>query len=460
MFIIRACTVVVMLAGMIGSSVHAQTTTTTLPPTTYLKCYKAKDPLALRGPAPAWLELDAGGLGDSNCRIVGGFRMVCVPVAASLTAPIEGRLDSGPYMPITPITLPTEEVLGQDRLCYKIRCIEPAGIDTETAFTDQFAARKLSRYKALFTCGPAIASLCGDGNVDFGEDCDDGNRTSGDCCSATCRYEAVTQSCGPDTDGNACTVPRCDGAGTCNQAGFLEPATTVCADTDANPCTKARCDGAGTCDQGGFLEPTTTLCPDTDSNVCTQARCNGAGTCSQTGFLQPTTALCPDTDSNVCTHARCNGAGACSQTGVLEPSTTPCPDTDTNECTHAFCNGAGVCSQTGVLEPPTTPCTDLDSNECTHAHCNGSGACNQLAVVDVDGTPCSDFDGNGCTAAQCNGGTCDQSVAVPVGTFCPDSDLDQCTRAGCDEDGICAQDFFVRNCTLPDVCEPSTGICE
>ena len=26
---------------------------------------------------------------------------------------------------------------------------------------------------------------------------DDGNRTSGDCCSSTCRYAPATQACGP-----------------------------------------------------------------------------------------------------------------------------------------------------------------------------------------------------------------------------------------------------------------------
>jgi cysteine-rich repeat protein len=426
--VVIACTAVVALIGVVASTADAQTTTTTIPPTSYLKCYKAKDPLGVRGPGPAWLELDAGGLGDSHCRIVGGFRLVCVPVAARLTAPIEGRLGAAPYAPLTPITLPTEEALGQDRICYKIRCLEPSAIDTDTAFTDTFAARTLSRYKALLVCSPAMASLCGDGNLDFGEDCDDGNRTSGDCCSSTCRHEPVTQACGPDTDGTNCTVPRCDGAGACNQAGALEPTTTVCPDTDANACTQARCDGAGACTQTGFLEPVTSVCPDTDANACTQARCNGAGACTQTGFLEPVTSVCPDTDVNVCTHARCNGAGACNQAAVLEPPTTPCPDTDTNECTHA--------------------------------HCNGGGICNQIAVVDVDGTPCFDFDGNGCTVAQCTGGSCDQSIAVPVGTFCLDSDLDQCTRAGCDELGACAQDFFVRNCTLPDVCEPSSGICQ
>ncbi len=36
---------------------------------------------------------------------------------------------------------------------------------------------------------------CGNGIVDPGEECDDGNATSGDCCSATCRAEIVCPAC-------------------------------------------------------------------------------------------------------------------------------------------------------------------------------------------------------------------------------------------------------------------------
>ena len=35
----------------------------------------------------------------------------------------------------------------------------------------------------------AATSFCGDGTVDLGEQCDDGNNLSGDGCSSTCRTE-------------------------------------------------------------------------------------------------------------------------------------------------------------------------------------------------------------------------------------------------------------------------------
>jgi TonB family protein len=37
--------------------------------------------------------------------------------------------------------------------------------------------------------GPAAEPVCGNGSVEVGEQCDDGNTTSGDGCSATCKIE-------------------------------------------------------------------------------------------------------------------------------------------------------------------------------------------------------------------------------------------------------------------------------
>jgi len=50
----------------------------------------------------------------------------------------------------------------------------------------------------IYVAGSAEAAVavfvnsCGDGTVDLGEQCDDGNTVSGDCCSASCQIEAAT----------------------------------------------------------------------------------------------------------------------------------------------------------------------------------------------------------------------------------------------------------------------------
>lgn len=58
----------------------------------------------------------------------------------------------------------------------------------------------------------APVGVCGDGAVNLGEDCDDGNVVDGDCCSSLCAAEPAG---GPCADGNACTVDQCDGSGGC-----------------------------------------------------------------------------------------------------------------------------------------------------------------------------------------------------------------------------------------------------
>jgi uncharacterized delta-60 repeat protein len=84
---------------------------------------------------------------------------------------------------------------------------------------------------------------CGNGIVTSGEECDDGaaNGIPGDCCTATCQFQATGTAC-PD-DGNACTQDVCD-AGTCTHP--FQPAGTGCP-ADDDLCTADVCNATGTC---------------------------------------------------------------------------------------------------------------------------------------------------------------------------------------------------------------------
>ena len=70
--------------------------------------------------------------------------------------------------------------------------------------------------------------ICGDGIIESGEQCDDGNTTSGDGCSSQCQIESCFTCVGQPSictpapagtacdDGNACTVGEtCNGSGVC-----------------------------------------------------------------------------------------------------------------------------------------------------------------------------------------------------------------------------------------------------
>src|SRR5262249_34439549 len=58
-----------------------------------------------------------------------------------------------------------------------------------------------------------IAHICGNGQLDLGEQCDDGNLVNGDCCSSLCLREPAGIIC---DDKNPCTAQTtCDGTGVC-----------------------------------------------------------------------------------------------------------------------------------------------------------------------------------------------------------------------------------------------------
>lgn len=72
--------------------------------------------------------------------------------------------------------------------------------------------------------GPACT--CGNGMLDAGEQCDDGNTANGDCCSTLCIFEPNGSPC-PD-DGSTCTLDQCDGAGQCTHpASMIPPVCTA-----------------------------------------------------------------------------------------------------------------------------------------------------------------------------------------------------------------------------------------
>ena len=102
-----------------------------------------------------------------------------------------------------------------------------------------------------------IAHVCGNGVLDLGEQCDDGNLLAGDCCSPLCQFEPAGSPC---TDGNPCTDNACDGAGTC----LATPNMALC--SDGNVCTTADVCTAGVCVGGPPLN-----CD--DGNLCTTDLC-------------------------------------------------------------------------------------------------------------------------------------------------------------------------------------------
>lgn len=197
--------------------------------------------------------------------------------------------------------------------------------------------------------------VCGNGRIDGNEQCDDGNTVNGDGCSAQCTIEVIP-SCRQDSDcndNNACTNDRCvDGNCLSN--------TVNCDDGNV-------CNGTESCNpDSGCVEGTPLVCD--DGNVC-----NGIESCDPSdGCVSGTPLNCNDGNS-------CNGIEECDPyLGCTAGIPLDCSYL-TDEC-HA-----------GMCDPETIGCfaaLTVESSVCND--------CNDGIDNDADGK--IDCEDNGCSA--------------------------------------------------------------
>jgi len=132
----------------------------------------------------------------------------------------------------------------------------------------------------------AAFSVCGNGSVEAGEECDDSNTTAGDCCSPLCEFEPAGSSC---DDGDACTgFDQCGAVGVCDQSSPL-----VCDNG-------LFCDGVETCDSSLGCQAGTPVGVD-DGVACTLDSCDEV---ADTVLNSPDDGFCDDGDP--CTAETCD----------------------------------------------------------------------------------------------------------------------------------------------------------
>ncbi|HYC00676.1 MAG TPA: peptidoglycan DD-metalloendopeptidase family protein [Candidatus Limnocylindrales bacterium] len=141
----------------------------------------------------------------------------------------------------------------------------------------------------------AALARCGDGVQEAAEECDDGNNSSGDCCSSTCTYEEAGTPC---SNFDACHV-----TGVCDDGECAGGEPLAC--DDGNPCTVDYCNA----DAGGCQANAIAGCCTEDDSCDDGVTCNGQETCvlapmASSGSCHAGTPVACD-DGDACTVDQC-----------------------------------------------------------------------------------------------------------------------------------------------------------
>jgi cysteine-rich repeat protein len=214
----------------------------------------------------------------------------------------------------------------------------------------------------------APCPACGNGLVEFGESCDDGNANGGDGCNASCQDEGcISQTPGWPVselcdDQLACTLDACDDTThTCSHVEACD---------DGGPCSTDYCSARGDC----LHVPHDEQCD--DQVACTTDACAGNGQCT----FRADNTLCAD--AFPCTTDKCDVKNGC----IYTANNLLCADA--NPCTTDQC-----VIGTGCENPPNTnPCNDnvgcTANDTCDEGACIGSPNCPEGEVCHANLNAC------------------------------------------------------------------------
>lgn len=96
-------------------------------------------------------------------------------------------------------------------------------------------------YQVTATIFGGAPPVCGDGKLDFNEQCDDGTVAGGDCCTATCQFQPRGSRCGITgfcDDAGRCTtcVGDCNGDGSVTVDELITVANIALGNAQASAC--------------------------------------------------------------------------------------------------------------------------------------------------------------------------------------------------------------------------------
>ncbi len=297
--------------------------------------------------------------------------------------------------------------------------------------------------------GNVVFVGCGDGNQQSTEECDDGNRTNGDGCSAACTIENNNATCG---NGAVETGEQCDDGNTTGGDGC----SAACQLENTANCGNGTIDAGEQCDDGNTTggDGCSATCQTEGGAVCGNGTVEAGETCDDGNT----------TSGDGCSSTCQTEGGAVCGNGLVEAGET-CDDgnTTSGDGCSSTCQteGMAVCGN-GLVEAGET-CDDGNT-------VNGDG-CDSECQTEMMGVTCQQACNHvfTCTEMECPGtyneqACVDACLMDPVGFMpeavaalsCAEINAQICVQmqetnsgAACMMDGDCMAGTLQPFCILP-----------
>jgi hypothetical protein len=330
-----------------------------------------------------------------------------------------------------------------------------------------------------------VVSLCGNGILNAGEQCDlgAGNGSATTCCTSGCLFRSAGSVCRA-TAGVCDLADLCTGTGGTCPADAFQPPSTICRLAGGGCDITENCTGTGVNCPPDAKDPPGTPCG-SDGNPCTLDQCDGvnnacqhpagnagavcrasAGVCDPQEVCNGTSTTCPPDlkstavcrpSNGVCDVAEsCDGVGnACPPDG-FQPATTTC------RAAAGVCDVAESCAGTSAACPPDSVSGAFVLCRAAAGVCDLPENCDGVGVncpADLKSTALCRAAGGVCDVAEsCDGAgnDCPPDAKQPPGTACPD-DGNPCSLDECDGSSNACQHPAGNAGAL---CRASAGVCD